>query len=391
MKKRWYSLGVLIAITISITACSSADNQYKQGNKLFAEGNYEEAEQYYKKAITTNPNRADFYINYGMTLIKLGKFNEAMEQFDRVYMEKSIQIVRENNKKSLRGKGIALYSMKKFNDAIQCFDQALSMNELRELDMDILYYKGSAQKELGLYTEAEETYTTILTIDSENREALGSRAYLYYKLGNYEKSLEDYNKVISLEPNAINYYLGKYNLLKSQGKTEEANQVLEQVLNLEFKTPEDNYHLAKVYLYKGDYDLALVSLKEAYNQGITEASYYLGDIYEIKKDYENALYYYIQHLNESDTIIVTVYNQIGSCYIKTGKYKEALNYIEKGLALQQVDTMQVLKKNEIVAYEKLGMFDIAYEKIKEYRIEYPEDKDAEKEEAFLKTRQIGNE
>lgn len=391
MKNKLYSLGLLIIISLNISACSSADNQYKQGNKLFAEGNYEEAEKYYIEAVTINPNRADYYINYGMTLIKLGKYEEAIAQFDRIYMEKSIQLVRENNKKALRGKGIAFYSMMNYSEAIACFDQALSMNELSELDMDILYYKGSAQKAFGLYAEAEETYTTIITIDQENREALSSRAYIYSRLGNYEKSIKDYDKILTLEPNSMENYMGKYNLLRSIGRTEDAYQVLEQVLKLEAKTPEDKYHLAKVHLYKGDYDLALAGLKEAYKKGFTEASYYIGDIYEIRKDYENAIHYYQQHLKECDPFVVTVYNQIGACYIKTGNYKEALKYLEKGLALQQADTMQALKKNEIVTYEKLGMFDIAYDKIREYRMEYPEDKEAIKEEEFLKTRQKVNE
>lgn len=62
--------------------------------------------------------------------------------------------------------------------------------------------------------------------------------------------------------------------------------------------------------------------------------------------------------------------------------------MEKGISYHRADSMRVLLKNEIVAYEGLGQFDVAKEKLESYLIKYPEDEGGFLEEEFLKTRRI---
>jgi hypothetical protein len=50
--------------------------------------------------------------------------------------------------------------------------------------------------------------------------------------------------------------------------------------------------------------------------------------------------------------------------------------------------MQILKKNEIIAYENLGMFEEAKDKLKQYLTDYPEDSQALREAEFIETRLI---
>ncbi|MBH1939438.1 tetratricopeptide repeat protein [Mobilitalea sibirica] len=386
MKKKLLSFGLLCIMVMILSGCSAAGGYYRSGKRCFLSGNFEEAAANFKAAISQNPNKAIYYIDYGMTLIALGQYEESIEQFDKAYLDKDIIMVKENNKRSLRGKGIAYYQMYRYHDAIQLFDEALQMRVLSELNMDILYYKGSSLMTIGFYEEARDIYTEFLNTFGDDPVALCNRAYTFRKLGDQEASLIDYDKAISLNPKSYEGYFGKYYLLLDTGKEAEAKQVLEAAAAIEVKSKEDRFMQAKVHYYQERYDEALAELSEAFANGFTEAYFYIGEIYRKKKDYETAIYYYDKYLDEGNITTPFVYNQIATSLMTTGEYKQAIKYLEKGMDYKHAGTMKALKKNEIIAYENLGLFETAIQKLKEYKASYPEDKEAEKELDFITTR-----
>ncbi|MBB2184024.1 tetratricopeptide repeat protein [Lachnospiraceae bacterium MD1] len=386
MKKKLLTVGLLVGIILSVTACSSAGKHYKAGREYFQEGKYEEAKASFEAAITENSNRADYYIDYGLTLIALGMYEEALEQFDQVYMDKDIMVVKENNKRVLRGRGIAYYELKQYDKAIEQFEGALDINELSEMNLDILYYMGNSLMIGGDYDKAVDTYTTILSIDKNNVTAYNSRAYCYRNLGDYEKSIADYDAAISINAAEFDSYLGKYHMLMETGKESEAEQVLALAAKIEAKTDEDRYNLAKICFFQKNYDKAQTMLNESISKGFLEAYYYIGEINRIQKDYPKAIYNYEAYIKEGKPTNPGVYNQIASCLIKSGDYNKAIEYLETGIAYQHDGYMQTLKKNEIIAYESLGDFDTAMEKMTAYLKSYPKDSEAVREAEFIKTR-----
>jgi tetratricopeptide (TPR) repeat protein len=386
MKKKLLSLGICMILVSVLAGCSLSDNLYKDGKKSFVNGNYEEAAAFFQAAIKENPKRADYYIDYGMSLIKLGQFEEAFNVFDKAFVNKNNIVVNRNNKKLYRGKGIAYYHSKDYDKAILEFKKALTINELSQLDVDILYYIGSSLMNIGSYDEAIELYSDLIRRDKKSADAYSSRALCYRNRGDFAQSLEDYDAAIGLEPKNYAHYFGKYYLLTDSGDFAAANEVLLNASKLERKTGADQYNLAKVHFYQGDYELALSELSEGFKNGFTEAYYFIGEIYRIKKDYPKAIYYYDMVLKEGEAVAPNVYNQLAACLIKTGEYKDALRYLEKGIAYHHAQCMQTLKKNEIVAYECMGEFDKAKEKLAEYLAAYPEDQTAEREAQFVETR-----
>jgi len=372
-----------------LSGCSgkTAGNYYKEGLKYFNNGNYEEAEKNLGKALKMNSERAEYYIDYGMSLIMLGQNEEALKYFDQAILEKDNMIVNKNNKKAFRGKGIAYFKSYHYKEAIEQFDKALAIDELSDLNMDILYYKGNSQENAGLYEKAAETYTAILTENPSDTAIYNSRANVYRRLGDYNNSLADYNKAISLDTVKYDYYFGKYFLMLEIGDEKGASAVLDEAANISIKTQEDKYNLAKVHYYMKDYDGAIIELSEAFSNGFTAAYFYLGDIYEKKSDYESAVYNYKMFIEDENNIkSAVVYNQMGVCLIKLGQYKEALSYIKTGLEYNDVSLEQTLKQNEMVAYENQGQFKEAYQLMTKYLTLYPEDEAAIKEYDFLKTR-----
>jgi tetratricopeptide (TPR) repeat protein len=388
MKRKLLSMGIFLVLIAMLTGCSVAGNYYRDGKKSFVSGDYDNAAKNFTAAITANPNRADYYIDYGMTLISLGKYRDAITQFNLVFMDKDILVIRQNNKRILRGRGIAYYHMLMYEKAIEEFEHALEISELSSLNVDILYYMGNSLKMVGAYEKAIEAYTIILSGDKDQVDAYNERAYCYKLIGEYEKSLLDYDSAISLDSKNYDYYFGKYLLMAEQGDTAGALAVLSQAEEIVVKTPEDKYNLAKLHFYQENYELALSELSEGYAGGFTEAYYYIGETYRIGKDYAKAIYYYEVFIKDSKVTVPAVYNQLATCLIKTDDCDKALDYLEEGISLGYAGTMQILKRNEIIAYENLGMFEEAKGKLKQYLSDYPEDSQALREEEFIETRLI---
>jgi len=379
---------VILMVTL-LSGCSgkAAGNYYKEGLKYFNNGNYEEAEKNLGKALEMNSERAEYYIDYAMTLIMLDQNEEALKYFDQAILKKDNMIVNKNNKMAFRGKGIAYFRSYHYAEAIEQFDKALAINELSNLNLDILYYKGNSQEKAGLYDKAAETYTVILNENTSDAAIYNSRANVYRRLGDYNNSLADYNKAISLDKVKYDYYFGKYFLMLESGDKKGASTVLDEAANITIQTQEDKYNLAKIHYYMEDYEGAIIELSEAFSNGFTAAYFYLGDIYDKKSDYESAVYNYRMFIeDETNVKSAAVYNQIGVCLIKLGQYKEALSFIQIGLEYNDVFLEQELKQNEMVAYENLGEFKEAYQLMTKYLILYPEDEGAIKEYKFLKTR-----
>lgn len=383
---RHISIGLLFIMIIMLTGCSDAGGYYRTGKKYFTNGNYEEAITHFKLAIDENPNRSEYHIDYGMTLIGLSRYDEAIVQFDRIIMDKDIPIVLENNKRALRGKGIAYIKMADYKEAIRCFDDALNIKVLEDLDMDILYYKGKALMSSGAYMEATEIYTKIIEQFGEEAQVLADRAYTYQKTDEYQKSLDDYEKAIALDVNNYEYYFKKYNLFRIMGRDSDAKELLNQAAQIDVKTKADKFNLAKIHFYQGLYDQAFPELSESFANGFIDAYFYIGEIYTNKKDYSTAKYYYEKYIEEGAISSPEVYNQLASCHIKTEEYEQALLYLETGIEYADNIVIRELLKNEIIVYEKLGDFKEALSKLERYIALYPKDKDAIKEESFVMSR-----
>jgi tetratricopeptide (TPR) repeat protein len=390
MKKLKLKSAVILVLAITLLGgCNSksAGSYYKEGLDYYNSGNYDKAEASLSKALKINGDRADYYIDYAMTLIQLGKNDEAIQYFNRIILDKDNSIVNKNNKRAYRGMGIAYFKSHDYKKAIEQFDKALAIHELSDLNLDILYYKGNSQSKAGLFDKAEKTYTAILKDNPSDAYTYYSRAYVYRMLESYDKSLADYDKAIKLDNNNYDYYFGKYFLLVEKGDADGASAVLKMASNIKGTTQEDNFNLAKVHYYMSDYDKAISEFSEAFRNGFAEAYFFLGSIYEQKKDYENAVNNYKMYTTEEANITsAAVYNQTAFCLIQLSKYEEALSYIQTGLKYNDLEYNQSLKRNEIIVYENMGDFEKTNELMTEYLTNYPEDKDAAAEYEFIKTR-----
>jgi len=79
------------------------------------------------------------------------------------------------------------------------------------------------------YQEAISDYMQAITLNPQNPLSYLYRGYAYKKIGEYEKALADYKKVIDIDSDAFYYVLGtQVPLYRKLGHLEEAEKARQQ-------------------------------------------------------------------------------------------------------------------------------------------------------------------
>lgn len=144
------------------------------------------------------------------------------------------------------------------------------------------------------------------------------------------------------------------------------------------------------FLSQGQYEQAEEKFNEAIKKekNLGEAYRGLGMALWEQEDYEGARDAFLNALENDAEETATIYNFLGNCESDLGDWESALDYYAKGIASEDCsdEMMQEMMFNEIAAYEKMGDYETAKEKLREYTEKYPDDENAAKEAEFLETR-----
>ncbi len=183
----------------------SVEALVNKGNSLVDEGKFEEAIDFYNKALEINPQDIVALANKGTALDQLGRHEEAMKCFDKVLE------ISPNDEEALNNKGGLLIKMGKYGEALNFFDKVLALNPHNFVTH---YNKGLALGNLGRYEEAINSYDEALKIAPDYALAL-------YGKGN---ALIDLASTLSCEKMII--------------KMEEALKLFESIWKIRNKIPD---------------------------------------------------------------------------------------------------------------------------------------------------------
>lgn len=384
---------LLVLLVIMITAVliflnAGGKSSYRKGMKAFQNETYEEAGTYFEKAISKNADCSEYRNAYGMTLVQLGKYEKAANEFTEAVSEKTSKSALEQNKEAYRGLGICYFFAKKYENSIYNFDLSLAINELYYLNVDILKYKAEAEMQLGNYENAIAVYTQIIDEEDKSSDMYLKRAYAYSAASEVEQAVADFDYVIEKDEDNFNAYLGAYTLLMSAGEDEKADSYLEQALRITPDTTNEKLIYAVIqYYYYGITEEAQESLEALVTQGEVEAYFYLAKISYSEGDLEQVSSYLNSYVsNDSAEHLAEAYEMLGRTAMLGKDYEAALAWFEEGIACDDVQWTQVLKKDQIAVYEYLSDFEKAYEIATEYLTDFPEDQDIKRELDFIETR-----
>ena len=234
-----------------------AKNFFEQGEKLFSDKKYIEAEKNFNLSLRYLPNRSSTMINLGLCKIKLKKFDECLEII--------------NSLKSLENESFDFQNLKslyygethQFEKAIKEIDICLKRKNLSSFDLaNLLNYQGIAYSKIKEYSKSLKLQMKAVKINKNNYDAQCNIGFNSLVLGNFKKGWEQYeyrlqrNKLdISKYPQDISSIKNQCILVKSEqgfGDVIMFSRFLPELLNY---TSNVDIHiqkpLEKLFSFKG--------------------------------------------------------------------------------------------------------------------------------------------
>lgn len=249
---------------------------------------------------------------------------------------------------ALKQEGMQLQLSGDYDGAIEKYEKALKLADMKVQapEIDLAYYKASAQYQSGDLSGAIDTYTSIIDLKDSGEARLG-RGILYVKAKEAEKAGEDLTKAL--------------------------------------KKNDSSMMKGIVYQVAGDSDKAKECFEKAKQEGDPDAVFFLANLYEKEGDYNYAMILLEEYI-AGGKAGAEGYLSVARHYFDNGAYEDALNAVQSGIALGNSGVYKELLQEEVICRERLGDFAGAREKAEAYLEIYPEEEAMAKEYEFLRSR-----
>ena len=164
--------------------------------------NYQDAKNYYNKAIDINPKHTNSYYNLGLLLHEIKNYKEAIGCFEKT-LETEPGFKNANNVL-----GIIYYKLGENLKAITCYENEIQINPLNieaYNNLGIVFYN------LGEIQKARNFYEKAIQIKPDFKRAHNNLGLLFYDMKETEKAINCFEKVLIIDPKnkEINYNLGR--------------------------------------------------------------------------------------------------------------------------------------------------------------------------------------
>lgn len=319
-------------------------------------------------------------VKAGMELVETLDYDGALASFE------AARAAGEEERLICRGEGLAYMGKTQYAEAATAFETALSYSNGRigSMDYDINYYLATAYYKQGQTDKAIAAYDAIIGLKPEEKDAYYLRGVVYTEKDNLDAALADFDKVIALDADDYDRLIEIFCVLNDNGYKEPGQAYLQTAMENGTKGMT-NYEKGRISYYLEDYENARTYLERAKDEGGHESVLFLGKTYETLGDNNYAISVYNTYLTSNEPH-PQVLNQMALCKMEMGDYEGALEAFQTAMNIEENGMMQVLKFNEIVAYEQLGEYKKAAVLLESYLKSYPDDAVAAREYEFLKTR-----
>ena len=246
-----------------------AKRSMKQGDKAFANGALEEAEQHYRHALSFDPDFADACNKLGLVLDKLERFGEAVEYYLKAlsinpahaaaclnlgnwhrthgnadeqvwYYEKAISL-KPDYYEAHNNLGSYFQAQNKLDEAIACFQKALTIKPdfvIAILNMAVCCQaKGNAEEKMVWLWRA-------LATDPNCAAAHNMIGFAAFEKGELESAERHYRAALAIDPTLPGVQMNLGILLLAQGKYADG---------LEFYEARFKLYLKQILGYDSDY------------------------------------------------------------------------------------------------------------------------------------------
>jgi superkiller protein 3 len=175
----------------------AVEEYFVKGFNAQENGAYDQAMDYYQKAIELTPQDAIVYNKMGAAYAAKSDYTQAM-----IYFKKALEID-PNNAYAYNNLGNVYASIKEYTQAIYCFQKAILIAPYEAYAYNNL---GNAYSSQHNYVNAIEQYMQAVKIDPSFAGAYSNMGTAYADLQNYNQAIDCYNKAISLDPGFSDAY-----------------------------------------------------------------------------------------------------------------------------------------------------------------------------------------
>jgi len=193
------SLVAVLLVVVAVTACK--DERSELGDKHFRNGQYEEAIKAYTEYLRLEPTHIKSLYNRGRAYEELGKYSEALEDFNKVLKEDP-----QNANALLSITSDFYYRQKDYENTIYHAEKVLKIEESAMAHT----LMGKAHQKLGNLKEAMAAYDAAISVDKEYADAYVSRGSLKVYLNQRGRACTDFKLAESLGAANGKSLLGKY-------------------------------------------------------------------------------------------------------------------------------------------------------------------------------------
>ncbi len=384
-KEKWIKGALAVAAALAVGGCAGTAPSYQQAMELAEEGNFSQALPYFEKAVKEDPT-VDAYIGYGMALNHLGQYPEA-----EASAKKALQALPElsdGEKKQLEYVKItADYGMGSYGKAASGCLEALKIDALEEMDPDISYTMALALHLSGKLEEAEETCLQLVKEDASYMDAWLELASIRKDRGDSDGAVEAYKSALDEEKDCTEALFALAEEYKAAGKETVVQEMLEPLVKQDADSVEEKILAGRACFVLEDYDRAKEYYADAYEEGSREAAFYLGVVQHRLSEDVTAAERLEGYLNDPEgDHIASAYLQLADIYLGQDKYSEAQSAVTSGIACGSSGSLQGLRKDQVILFEKRGKYKKAAKAAKKYLKMYPADQEMKKELSFIKTR-----
>jgi len=240
--------GFLILVGIgSLIGGFKAEDRFKELTEYKRQGTINGMRAYPTTTLTGLTTEKEC-IGYGLALCDKGRYDGAVEAFD-----KAIKL-NPNSATAWNNKGIALKSQNKYDEAIVAHDKATELNPQLA---DAWYNKGMALYDQNKYDEAIIAYDKAINIKPKLAKAWYNKGLTFGNQGKYHEAIQAYDKAIGINPNDADVWYNKGTALRLLGRITEADETFIQAKRKWNCEGVDLYNHEKYFEAIRAYDKAL--------------------------------------------------------------------------------------------------------------------------------------
>ncbi|PWT97465.1 MAG: hypothetical protein C5B53_08020 [Candidatus Melainabacteria bacterium] len=321
-------------------------NEVTAGEKSLLSGNYAEATDMFRKALSSDPRDLPALSGLGFALALQFKLDGAEQQFNQALKIKPTDPLAHAGLGLVKLSRLQSSSMDviKQRDAILTSAESECMTALRtDPNQPVaLIVQGLVYKEQGKLDQAKESFSKSISLDPKYSSAFVNRGLITLKQGDTAGAITDFKEAIKIRSsNSTAYYaLGKaYTQL---GQLDQAYSALNTSLSLKNNSAPAHIAMADVYRQQGNTVAAIKEYKAAIAiKAESEDAYLrLADLYEGRGDLEMAAADIRSGL-ELNPANLDLQRRLGDISLSLGKADDALKQYTTVLSASPGDVQAV--------------------------------------------------